>query len=139
MRLKLKRRRGMSNLQEAIICVMLFAVMLLLLMRLMAYSNTWTVRAQNALSEKLDADYMVEMLQQDVKSSTSITVSEGTLQLVSGTEMVIYRVDDDTLYRDGEEVMNNIASLMFVPDGGDAVGVYIRFDDGDLIDTSIHR
>ena len=134
-----RKRRGMTNLIETICCVLLFAVILTVLITMMSFSNEWTLKAQDSMQEQLDTDYLIESLQADIKSADSVDATSTEIHIMSEDALIVYKLKGDTLYRNSEKVVSGIETVMFVPDDGDNIEVYIRFQNETLIDVNIHR
>lgn len=136
---RLRKRRGMTNIMETVICTTLFAMILIVLMHMLAYSNEWTMKTQKAMSQKLDIDYLIDVLKEDVKSSTTVEMVGDKLQIVSPEKITVYARYGAGIYRDSEEVMSDIIACSFSPWDGDSVRVYIQTEDYEVIDVTIHR
>ena len=124
--IKFRKRRGMSSIMETVISMTLFAMILVVLMHMLAYSNEWNMKTQQDMGQKIDIDYLVDVLEEDVKSSTNIELVDDKLQIVSPTKV-------------SEEVISNVVACSFSPLDGDSVRVYVQTEDNDIIDLTIHR
>lgn len=136
---KLRKRRAMTSIMETVISMTLFAMILVVLMQMLAYSNEWTMKTQKQMDQKIDIDYLVDVLEEDVKSATTIELVDEKLQIVSPTKVTIYARYGAAVYRDSEEVIGNIIACSFTPLDGDSVRVYVQTEDYDIIDLTIHR
>lgn len=136
---KLRKRRAMTSIMETVISMTLFAMILIVLMQMLAYSNEWTMKTQKQMDQKIDIDYLVDVLEEDVKSATTIELVDEKLQIVSPTKVTIYARYGAAVYRDSEEVIGNIMACSFTPLDGDSVRVYVQTEDYDIIDLTIHR
>lgn len=136
---KLRKRRAMTSIMETVISMTLFAMILIVLMQMLAYSNEWTMKTQKQMDQKIDIDYLVDVLEEDVKSATTIELVDEKLQIVSPTKVTIYARYGAAVYRDSEEVIGNIIACSFTPLDGDSVRVYVQTEDYDIIDLTIHR
>lgn len=154
--MKLKKRRGMTSIMEAIICLTLFGVAMTMLLSLMAYSNQWAAKTVDTITTKRDTDYLVDMLQMDVKSADEVEVVGNTLQIVnySGSgdastagQVTTYTFDklNHILYRNSEVAMSNVKTgIAGGPPfqmGDDADSVYIRLvlQSDELLELTVHR
>lgn len=137
--IKLRKRRAMSSIMETVISMTLFAMILIVLMQMLAYSNEWTMKTQKQMDQKIDIDYLVDVLEEDVKSATTIELVDEKLQIVSPTKVTVYARYGAAVYRDSEEVIGNIIACSFTPLDGDSVRVYVQTEDYDIIDLTIHR
>ena len=137
--IKFRKRRGMSSIMETVISMTLFAMILVVLMHMMAYSNEWNMKAQQDMGQKIDIDYLVDVLEEDVKSSTNIELVDDKLQIVSPTKVTLYSRFGAAIYRDSEEVISNVVACSFSTLDGDSVRVYVQTEDNDIIDLTIHR
>ena len=137
--IKFRKRRGMSSIMETVISMTLFAMILVVLMHMLAYSNEWNMKAQQDMGQKIDIDYLVDVLEEDVKSSTNIELVDDKLQIVSPTKVTLYSRFGAAIYRDSEEVISNVVAWSFSPLDGDSVRVYVQTEDNDIIDLTIHR
>lgn len=136
---KLRKRRAMTSIMETVISMTLFAMILVVLMQMLAYSNEWTMKTQKQMDQKIDIDYLVDVLEEDVKSATTIELVDEKLQIVSPTKVTVYARYGAAVYRDSEEVIGNIIACSFTPLDGDSVRVYVQTEDYDIIDLTIHR
>lgn len=136
---KLRKRRAMTSIMETVISMTLFAMILIVLMQMLAYSNEWTMKTQKQMDQKIDIDYLVDVLEEDVKSATTIELVDEKLQIVSPTKVTVYARYGAAVYRDSEEVIGNIIACSFTPLDGDSVRVYVQTEDYDIIDLTIHR
>lgn len=134
-----RKRKGMTNLIEVIFCIILFALILALLISIIAFSNRWTVNAQKSMQTQLDTEFLIESIQSDIKSAENVNAEGTEILIESAFELITYKLRGDTLYRNSEIVVSGIESAMFVPDEGDIIEIYIRFQDGSLIDVNMHR
>lgn len=136
---KLRKRRAMTSIMETVISMTLFAMILVVLMQMLAYSNEWTMKTQKQMDQKIDIDYLVDVLEEDVKSATTIELVDEKLQIVSPTKVTVYARYGAAVYRDSEEVIGNIIACSFTPLDGDSVRVYVQTEDYNIIDLTIHR
>ena len=67
----------------------LFAMILVVLMHMLAYSNEWNMKTQQDMGQKIDIDYLVDVLEEDVKSSTNIELVDDKLQIVSSSSYTL--------------------------------------------------
>lgn len=88
--IKFRKRRGMSSIMETVISMTLFAMILVVLMHMLTYSNEWNMKTQQDMVQKIDIDYLVDVLEEDVKSSTNIELVDDKLQIVSPTKVTLY-------------------------------------------------
>ena len=154
--MKLKKRRGMTSIMEAIICLILFGVAMTMLLTLMAYSNQWSAETVDAITTKRDTDYLVDMLQMDVKSADEVEVVGNTLQIVNYAitgdaalegQVTTYSFDQlaHTLYRNSEVAISNvqtgIAGSPPFQMGDDADSVHIRLvlRSKEVLEFTVHR
>lgn len=137
--IKFRKRRGMSSIMETVISMTLFAMILVVLMHMLAYSNEWNMKTQQDMGQKIDIDYLVDVLEEDVKSSTNIELVDDKLQIVSPTKVTLYSRFGAAIYRDSEEVISTVVACSFSPLDGDSVRVYVQTEDNDIIDLTIHR
>lgn len=135
----LRRRRGMTSLTETVICTILFSLVLVILLRLLTYSNDWTLRTQDEMKDRIDVDYLVDTLTEDVKSSAEIELVDDQLQIISESQVIVYARYNHILYRNAEEIIDNVAASSFSVLDGDVVRVYIQTEDYEIIDLTIHR
>lgn len=139
MMIKRQRRRGMTSIMETVISMTLFAMILIVLMQMLSYSNEWTMKTQKQMDQKIDIDYLVDVLEEDVKSATTIELVDEKLQIVSPTKVTIYARYGAAVYRDSEEVISDIVACSFTPLDGDSVRVYVQTEDYEIIDLTVHR
>lgn len=152
--MKLKKRRGMTSLVEALICLTLFGVAMTMLLTLMAYSNQWTAETVQSITVKRDTDYLVDMLQMDVKSADEVEVVGNTLQIVNYAitgdtegQVTTYTFDKTKriLYRNSEvaisDVQTGFAGSPPFQMGDDADSVYIRLvlQPDEVLEFTVHR
>lgn len=135
-----KKRRGMTSLMETISCMVLFAMLLMMLLSIMSYANSWTLKEQQTFIRRTNTDLLIEELQSDVKSSEMLSCTTNSLEiLLYEGDMVQYQFVDDAIYRNSELILSGINTGTFVEVDGESVGVYLRLQDGDIIETAIHR
>lgn len=135
-----KKRRGMTSLMETISCMVLFAMLLMMLLSIMSYANNWTLKEQQTFIRRTNTDLLIEELQSDVKSSEMLSCTTNSLEiLLYEGDMVQYQFVDDAIYRNSELILSGINTGTFVEVDGESVGVYLRLQDGDIIETTIHR
>ena len=135
-----KKRRGMTSLMETISCMVLFAMLLMMLLSIMSYANSWTLKEQQTFIRRTNTDLLIEELQSDVKSSEMLSCTTNSLEiLLYEGDMVQYQFVDDAIYRNSELILSGINTGTFVEVDGESVGVYLRLQDGDIIETTIHR
>lgn len=135
-----KKRRGITSIMESVICLTIFASLIVLLLSLMAYSTSWNSKAAAAVVNKMDTDYFTETIECDAKSASSLNAQEKRLEITRGDSLVIYRIEGNILYRDDEIVTENLESGTFVPQGNeDEVGVYLVYKDGSVVDMMLNR
>lgn len=142
MRLNLRntrKRRGMTNLVEAVSCLILFSFLMTMLLTIMGAMSSANIESQETLIEKMEADNFIETLQTDIKSAGEIELSNSVLHLISDEEMHTYQIQNQVLFRDGELFVSDIESGMFIPVDKDSVGVYIRFGSGEVMDITFTR
>lgn len=129
----------MTSLTETVICTILFSLVLVILLRLLTYSNDWTLRTQDEMKDRIDVDFLVDTLTEDVKSSAEIELVDDQLQIISESQVIVYARYNHILYRNAEEIIDNVAASSFSVLDGDVVRVYIQTEDYEIIDLTIHR
>lgn len=135
-----KKRRGITSIMEAVICITIFSSLLVLLLSLMAFSTSWNTKAAAAVVNKLDTDYFVETIECDAKSASSLYAQKKRLEITRDSSLVVYRIDGNTLYRDDEVITENLESGSFIPQGNeDEVGIYLVYKDGSVVDMVLNR
>ena len=138
-RKQIKRRRGVTNLLEAVTCVTIFGMLMVLLLSIMSMVSGWSKTSQDAAMKSIDTDYFITTALCDIKSADSIEIIDYNLHLASTENLVVYKVLSDTLYRNNEVVFHDVLSYMFVPGDEDVVGIYIKMKSGENIDVTIRR
>ena len=140
MRIKRKQRRGMTSIMETIMCIMLLAFIITALMSLVSLSSGWTIKTNDAFLEKTNADYLVEKLQEDVKSSKYIlSVDDSQLEIVNDNGSILYKIIGANLFRNNEVAMEDLRTCKFSQSGRDSIGIYLRTTDDCIIDLQITR
>ena len=129
----------MTSLTETVLCTILFSLVLVILLRLLTYSNDWTLRTQDEMKDRIDVDFLVDTLTEDVKSSAEIELVDDQLQIISESQVIVYARYNHILYRNAEEIIDNVAASSFSVLDGDVVRVYIQTEDYEIIDLTIHR
>lgn len=135
-----KTHRGISSLFETVTCVALISLLIVALLSIMAATTVATMESQQAVAEKANTDFFIENLQVDVKSALFMETPENTqILLTRENELVLYRLEEGTLYRNDEIALTNINSSTFVSEDGDTLGIYITRENGEIIDLTISR
>lgn len=134
-----KRRRGMTSIIEVVICLLLFAFALTTLLSFLGFTTKDQLEAAKSMGEHINADYFIDCMVQDVKSSSSIDISENILTLSTDEETIVYAVIDDTLYRNDEKLFDDVQNVTFSPMDDAMISVYVKLDNGDTIDFAVHE
>ena len=130
----------MTSLMETVSCMVLFAMLLMMLLSIMSYANSWTLKEQQTFIRRTNTDLLIEELQSDIKSSEMLSCTTDSLEVLPyAGDMIQYQFVDDAIYRNTELILNGISSGSFVEGDGESVGLYLRLQDGDIIETVIHR
>ena len=138
MRLNRKKRRGMFSFVETLSCLLIFALLLVGTLTLTAQSVNTQAEMQMAVYQKMDADFLAELFQTDIKSADMLdVVSDTELHIINEGSTIIYRIRDYELYRNDERVLEFVISGIFIPSDGTSVGLYLRLAGGEIIDVTI--
>lgn len=129
----------MTNLFEVVICLLLFAMALTALLRLMGYTTKDQAVVSQTIKSQIDADFFIDTVIQDVKSSNDIEVTENVLTLSNDEDSVIYAVTGNTLYRNSEEVFTQVQQASFSTTADNMIAVFVELKDGDVIDFAVRQ
>lgn len=138
--LYLKKRKGLSVIEE-LVCLVLFAMVLVLVLRALAMSSEWTGRTRAAYQDVNNLTTFTTMFQSDIKSALELSATADELTLIGTEEIQVYTISDTKVFRNDVMVLDNLASGMFVPDvdSTTAVGVYLCMKSGEVLDMKFSR
>lgn len=138
--MRAKRRRGMTSILESVLCLLLLAFILSALMALISTSSGWSVRTNEAFIAKNSSDYLVEKIQEDIKSSTYLSATdESQLEIQNDDGEILYTFVGSKLFRNNDLAMENLKTCQFSQVDGNSIGIYIRTAEDNIIDLRISR
>jgi hypothetical protein len=129
----------MTSLIEVVVCSLIFSMLIAGLLTLTSVSSTWGLKTQTLMIDTLNIDATVEYLQDDVKSSESVTVEDDDLVIQQAEKLIIYTYANGKLYRNSLLMMERLATCTFTPADGDSVIVYLMTKDGEVMNLTLHR
>ena len=134
------RRRGFSYI-EMLTSIIVFALGLVCFMTIVINNVKAQADLQKQVVSKLDIDFLIEMMQTDVKSADTLEVTDGSrLQIVtSENQIIVYEVKNYMLRRNNEVALRYVVDSAFIPSAGDSIGIYIKLAGGELIDVTFSR
>lgn len=138
--LKKHKRRGFTYI-EMMISIIVFTLGFIGFLTIIIQNVNTQAKLQSQIEQKMDIDFLVEMMQTDIKSARSLEVLEDTkLQIITSDDLVIlYEVKNYMLRRNEEVVLRYVLDSAFTPGGGDSVGVYMEQIGGEVIDVTFCR
>lgn len=134
-----RKRRGISSMVEAVACIVMFALLLMVLIELLSLSVNLGATSQATVILKEESDEFIETIQLDVKSAESMDAVGEQLTITKDGRHVVYRIEEGTIYRDTEPMLTGLEVGAFIPTDDNAVTVAIKFVDGGLLDINLHR
>ena len=133
----MKKRRGMTSLLELAVCTILLAFLLVALLALSAKTSKATADVQEGTSQADQINLLVESLQTDVKSASSITATAESAELEIEEQVITYRIVGTSIYRNSETLVTDVRTANFIPVDGSQLGIYVRLFSGDAIDMMV--